>query len=225
MKRVLLTLVIASFAFGAFAQFQMGAKVGLNVSKIKPAYDLTNTADERADMYDDIVSTTTGTYFAIVMNTGGNIFSFQPELAYAQKGFKFKIGDEQMKYRYNYIDLKPLFNVGGGTSDWKVYANFGPSLSFWLSKKAYDSDGKGIDDSQKFDDDMDEDGMGVTDIRADIGFVFGVGFKYHLGPGWVLINPRYEWGFVPQTIYDLGSDGYGEVNRTFNLNVGYLFEF
>lgn len=224
MKRVLLTLVIASFTFGAFAQFQMGAKVGLNFSKIRPAYDLTNTADETADMYDEYISSTPGAYFAIVMNTGGNIFSFQPELAYAQKGFKIKMGDDEMKYRYNYIDLKPLFNVGGGTADWKVYANFGPSLSFWLSKKAYDKDGKGIDDSQKWDDSS-EDEDGPTDIRADLGFVFGVGFKYHVGPGWVLINPRYEWGFVPQTIHDQGSDGYGDVNRTFNLNVGYLFEF
>lgn len=224
MKRILLTLAIASFTIGAFAQFQMGAKVGLNSSKITTAYDLTNDADLHSDLYDDVISSTTGVYFAFVMNTGGNVFSFQPELAYSQKGYKVKVGDEEMKYRYNYIDFKPLFNVGGGTSDWKVYANFGPSLSFWLSKKAYDKNGKGIDDSQKWDNSSESEN-GPTDIRADLGFVFGLGFKYHLGPGWVLLNPRYEWGFVPQTIHDTGSEGFGEVNRTFNINVGYLFEF
>jgi hypothetical protein len=40
-----------------------------------------------------------------------------------------------------------------------------------------------------------------------------------------LINPRYEWGITPATIYDLGNDGFSEVNRTFSVNLGYLYEF
>jgi hypothetical protein len=117
-----------------------------------------------------------------------------------------------------------MFNIGGGNDTWRAYAHFGPSINIWMSKKTMDKDGKFIDGSDEWEN-ASEDENGSTDIRLDIGFVLGAGFKYKLGPGWALINPRYEMGFIPSTIVDLGSDGYGEVNRTFSINLGYLYEF
>ncbi|MBN2669553.1 MAG: PorT family protein [Bacteroidales bacterium] len=229
MKKLLILVAIATlFASNSFGQFQMGLKMGLNSSKLKFAYSTISNDDVNTSMKDahkDNVQSKMGLNFAFVMNTGGNVFQFQPEIAFAQRGAKIvSDGDLIGTYKYNYIDIKPLFNIGGGAENWKIYAHFGPSINFWLSKKSYDADGEYIKESDEWSNDSEEEN-GQTDIRLDIGFVFGAGFKYKLGPGWILANPRYEFGLLPTTIYDLGSEGFAEVNRTFSFNLGYLYEF
>jgi hypothetical protein len=230
MKKLLLLVAIATLGLSASAQFSMGLKFGANINTVKPAYFTTTSAvkDNIVEGYDDFTAPLTGMNVAFVMNTGGKIFSFQPEFAFSQRGAKAvdANGDLVAKFKANYFDLKPMFNIGGGTDTWRVYSHFGPTINVWLSKKATDKDGEFIKGSDEWAT-GEEDLMGAseTDIRLDVGFVFGAGFKYKLGPGWALINPRYEMGFVPQTIQDLGNDGYGEVNRTFSINFGYLYEF
>jgi len=222
MKKLLLLGLVAMFSVGAYAQFQMGLKVGVNSSITKIAY---NDSDfpELEENYDENTSHLMGLNLAFVMNTGGKVFSFQPEFAYSQRGSAD--ADDDSYSRMNYFDIKPMFNIGGGGENWRVYSHFGPTLNIWLSKASYDDNGDKIDGSDDWYDDSNDDGTGVMDIRADFGFVVGIGAKYKLGPGWILINPRYEWGFIPQTIVDMGSTGYGIVNRTFSFNTGYLYEF
>ena len=224
MKKLLLLVAIATISFGSFAQNQFGLKLGYNSSKITTAWasdkDLEDGLD---DMYEDVGSLG-GMYVGLVFTkTSDGFFSFQQELAFSQRGVKNT--DTDAYYRYNYIDIKPLFNFGGGADNWRAYVQVGPSINFWLSKAMYDKDGKYVDDSDEWLEDSDDEGMGALDIRAELGFVLGAGFKYQLGPGWVLVNPRYEWGISPKTIVDLGGEGFSEVNRTFTFNVGYLYEF
>lgn len=230
MKKFLLLVAVATITLSSYAQFSMGVKFGLNMNTIKPAYFTTESSvtESIKDGYADNVAPLAGMNFGFVMNTGGKVFSFQPELAFSQRGAKSLDGNGDLlfKTRHNYFDIKPLFNVGGGNDTWRAYAHFGPSINIWLSKKMYDKDGKFVDGSDEWEDGTEGAfGQSTTDIRVDIGFVLGAGFKYKLGPGWALINPRYEIGIIPQTIHDLGSDGYADVNRTFSINLGYLYEF
>ena len=227
MKKLLLLVAIASISLGSFAQKQFGLKVGLNLAKISTVYNTDDDAKDYLDKAEDYRAYTSGLNIGVAFNTGGENFSFQPELAYSQRGYDILDMDKKAAgyARYNYIDIKPLFNWGGGNDVWKAYAQFGPSINFWLSKKTYDKDGDIIDKSDEWAEDNDEDGAGRLDIRGELGFVLGAGFKYKVGPGWALVNPRYEWGLSPMTIVDTGSKGYAIVNRTFSINVGYLYEF
>lgn len=223
MKKTLLLLAIASISLGTFAQAQLGLKLGYNSSKIAPAWITDKDMEDGInDLYDDVESLG-GLYFGLVYTkTTDGVFSFQQELAFSQRGFK---NDDDSYGRASYIDIKPLFNFGGGTDDWRAYFQIGPSINFWLSKAAYDKDGKYIKDTDEFHNEEFDDGSGIYDIRAELGFVVGAGFKYKVGPGWLLINPRYEWGISPQTLYDTGGEGFITVNRTFSFNAGYLYEF
>ena len=230
MKKLLVTGVILALTLGSFAQTQLGLKFGYNLSKVSVAYNtVENETSKQAieDLYNDFSESLGGMNVGLAFNTGGEIFSFQLELAFSQRGNSFIDSDKKsIGYsRYNYIDLKPLFHLGYGKETWKAYAQFGPSINYWMSKKSYDKDGEFVDESDKWETELDEGENGSFDWRAEIGFVLGAGFKYKLGPGWALVNPRYEWGITPKTSHDTGTKGFAEVNRTFSINLGYLYEF
>ena len=250
MKKVLLTIIVAAISLGGFAQFQMGLKGGLNISKTKIAYDSRENADDYADIYDEFNDSKAGLNIGLVLNMGEDegIASFQPEFMFSQRGgttydskiedFNLVRGEESGKYKANYFDIKLLTNMGGGGDNWKVYGQFGPSLNIWLSKWEYDTDGNlkstwyyeegelpVYETSDTWHNQKDADKNGEYDLRIDLGLVVGVGFKYKLGPGWLLVNPRYEFGIAPTTINDTGSNGYSLVNRTLSFNLGYLYQF
>jgi hypothetical protein len=240
MKKVLLTIIVAAISLGGFAQVQLGLKGGLNISKTKVAYDTQDSKDgpfDSGDWHDEFNDSKAGINIGLVLNMGEDegIASFQPELMFSQRGgttYKSKIedftlvrGEESGKVKMNYFDIKLLTNMGGGGDNWKVYAQFGPSLNIWLSKGKYDTDGDLIKDSDEWNYEKDADANGEYDVRLDLGLVIGVGFKYKLGPGWLLLNPRYEFGIAPTTINDTGSNGYSLVNRTLSFNLGYLYQF
>jgi len=227
MKKLLLLGVIAIFSFNAFSQTQLGLKFGYNSSKITTAYITDENKDFIQDFYKDYTASQSGFNIGFVYtNTTDGVFSFQQEIVFSQRGYEdLDLDKGHAGYsRFNYIDIKPLFNFGGGSDNWRVYAQVGPSVNIWMSKKSYDKDDKFIEKSDEWDSaTADEDG--ANDIRVSLGLVLGGGFKYKLGPGWALINPRYELGFTPVTIVDTGSKGYAIVNRTFSINLGYLYEF
>lgn len=218
MKKLLLSIALGVFSLGAFAQFQFGIKTGLNLSKLSSGYIMPDKVDRDAvkKSFDDNGAYKSGFNIAFAMCTGGKIFSFQPEFAIAQRGIKYK--NSNFYERMNYFDIKPLFNIGGGSDSWRVYSQFGFSFNTWLTKKGYDSNGNAISGTENWDED---------DVRFDIGLILGFGFKYKLGPGWILANPRYEWGLLPTHVFKNTDDEwlYGTLNKTFNFNIGYLFSF
>ncbi len=227
MKKVFLTLAIASLAFGSFAQTQLGLKMGYNSSKVTTAFITDEANKEWIQKTNDYVGNTTGFNIGLVYtSTTDKVFSFQQELSFSQRGSSNLDADKNVvgNTRMNYIDIKPLFNFGGGSDNWRAYAQVGPSVNIWMSKASYDKDGTFVDKSDEWQSaTADEDGE--NDIRVELGFVAGLGFKYKVGPGWLLFNPRYEWGLTPTTIVDTGSKGYAIVNRTLSINAGYLYEF
>lgn len=230
MKRLLVIGVLVAITIGAHAQKQLGLKFGYNSSKVSVAY---NTVDNEAfkqlieETYNDYTSSLGGLNVGLAFNTGGKIFSFQLEVAYSQRGYSTLDSDKKLDGygKLNYLDTKTLFNVGYGDDTWRAYAQFGPSFNYWMSKKGFDKDDKFIEESDEWEKELDESKDGSLDWRGELGLVFGAGFKYKLGPGWALINPRYEWGITPKTTYDTGSKGFADVNRTFSINLGYLYEF
>ena len=226
MKKTLILIFTIALGVNTFAQTSLGLKFGLNSNTYwavgnkslgEPAADVANST------YGNLIGYNAGLAFNTKM---GDVGSFQLELLYSQKGNSAK--STKAFNRATYIDLKPLFNLGGGGDKWRVFAQIGPSINFWLSKADYDPVfGKFIPGSDKFLS-ATEDEDGTNNIRVDFGVVLGFGFKYKVGPGWILLNPRYELDLVPHTIVDLGGSdqgGYGIMNKGMSITTGYLFEF
>jgi len=226
MRKILLLIVNT-----AFSQFQIGPKFGMNFSKNKAK----STGDISKILTDDFnknVRTKTGINVGLMFNFGGDhVFNFQPEFMYVSKGFRTVDNNGNISYtqKNNYLDINWLFNLGKTVNNkWRVYGIFGPTTDIWLSKASYDKDGKFEDGSDNFKFDEVDDNISYTDIRFDIGFVLGAGFKYKLGPGWLIFSPRYKWGFIPQASAQFltnESDYLYLKNKGFYLDFGYAFQF
>ncbi len=228
MKKILLLITVITLSFNAFSQFQIGLKGGLNLTTLKAAYSTGGLADKVQESWNNNIQSKSGLGLGFVMSVGGSVFRFQPEFVYMQRGTGIK--GSSSEFKTNYFDTKLLFNIGGGGERWKIYSQFGPSFNFWLSKGVYDKNGKLVPGTDKWEDGTETtlpngETASTRDIRFDIGFVLGLEGRIKVGPGWILINPRYEFGVIPQTINDLGADVYSRVNRDISLNTGYLFEF
>jgi len=230
MKKILLLIAIFATVSLTFAQFQIGPKFGVNFSKQK-ASDMGDnpfTPNMVTDFNAD-VRNKTGASIGLMMNIAGNhVFNFQPEFMYVSRGYVSVDSLNNSSRQVNkYLDVNLLFNLGKTTENWRVYGIFGPSLDFWLSKATYDKDGKFIDKSDEFDNNTNFFGITVTDFPVDFSFIIGAGFKYKLGPGWLCLSPRYQIGFIPQTLYDFGNDDYLTYSnkRGIYLDFSYAFQF
>ena len=226
MKKTLIIAIAIAMSINAFSQTSLGLKFGLNSNSFW-AVGTQDKGKAAADIANPNYGNLIGFNFGLAFNSEmGDVGHFQMEISYSQKGNAAK--HSKAFDRYTYIDFKPLFNLGGGGDKWRIYAQIGPSFNFWLSKASYDPIwGKFIPGSDKFLS-ATEDENAINNIRADFGVVLGFGFKYKVGPGWILLNPRYELGLAPHTIIDLGGSddgGVGVMNRGMSLNMGYLFEF
>lgn len=225
MKKALFILIYVFIVNTAFSQFQIGPKFGLNFSKQKYHEYGTSNGVFTVDDINDNIRTKAGVGFGLMMNIGGNhMFNFQPEFMYIMRGSNLvdNDGNAMSTQKNNYLDIDFLFNLGKTVSGkWRIYGIIGPSIDIWLSKATYDADGNFI----KTTDEFDNDGT-VVDVRVDLAFVLGAGFKYKLGPGWLTFSPRYKVGVIPQTMYDNGGDSsVGTTNKGFYLDFGYAFQF
>jgi len=232
MKKGLIILAIAMFSTSAFSQFQIGPKFGMNFSKQK-GHTTGSVSELLYGDFNDNVRSKMGTQFGFMMNMGGDhVFNFQPEFMYVNRGYKYVDSDGNLLYtqKNNYLDIDLLFNLGKTTnSTWRVYGILGPAIDVWLSQGAYDKDGEFIAHSDEFSFDDGNNSVVYTDVRVDVSFVFGAGFKYRLGPGWLIFSPRYKWGFVPQHskqyLNSSDNDFFYLTNKGFYLDFGYAFQF
>lgn len=259
MKKLLLLGLVATISVSAYAQFQMGPAGGLSINSARIARG-SGDAVEEADKYKNSISSQSGYNLGLVMSTGGKIFSFQPEILLAKRGF-VKSGQEYVTENYSdnidvikvklalapdmgdvtysnlFLDVKFMFNFGYGGENWRAFAQLGPSVNVMLNRKRVDAAGNTVIMSdENFDKNgtyyktgelriPDETQDFVYDVPVVIGVTLGLGGKYKAGPGWIMFNPRYEWGFTPTNVYDTGSNGYAKFEKGMSFNLGYLFEF
>lgn len=142
------------------------------------------------------------------------MFSIQPELLYAQKGFKMEEAGDKMTFRANYLNVPVLAKIAFGPEALKGFITAGPAVSYWMSGKSkYESGGETENEGYDFDD---------TDNRLDLGASIGVGVGYGVGAGTVNLDVRY--GFGLSSVYDGGDDDDSKLkNRVLGVSVAYLF--
>ncbi|MBT3208262.1 MAG: PorT family protein [Bacteroidetes bacterium] len=217
MKKLLTFIIVLFVANSMVAQISVGPRLGVNIAS--HTY-ISDDKDIQKD-FNDLSGSIVGASFGGVLNIKKDKSKeFQLELLMVQKGESFEIFDEKYKFRTSYLNLKPMWNWGGGDrrGNWFAYGQFGPYVGFWMGAKDVESGTK-----YEFED-IDTEYKELRHIRFDVGISIGAGFKYKVGPGYIDFNPRFSHGFAPQIIDDMKSYWTANLNRNFSLNFGYLIE-
>ena len=198
MKKIVLSLgLLAGASMAANAQATLGIKAGVVAATV---------AGEDADGVDNHF----GFQLGGVANFGINdMFSFQPELLYSQKGFQIKESDSgftlESKTTFHYIDVPLLLHVNAGG----LFFEAGPQLGFLAGQKTkQEVSGGGMSGSQTS---TDTDGL----RKFDVGYIAGLGYQLESG---LSLGVRYNGGLL-----SIDEDGDGKThNSVFQFQVGYM---
>jgi hypothetical protein len=186
MKRIFLLLAFAGTFAAADAQTKIGLKGGVN---------LADWGGEDADNVDAKIGFHVGGYanFAV-----GNKFSIQPELVYSTQGGKVDAPGDDIKFRFNYINIPVMvkYELIEG-----LHAQLGPQFGFAVTRKTKQGD---------VTVDRNDDYKGF-----DLGIGLGASYQFPSTP--VGIDARYVFG-----LSRLDDDGDAkQFNRVFQLGVTY----
>ncbi len=228
-KFILLVAVAMGMGIAAEAQsVSFGPRVGVNLATLNASGGDDNLREE----FNDAVGYTSGAQLGAVVNFGiSDMFSFQPELLYSQRGFEASgeiseeepIGEVNIKSQMNYLELPILGKVSFGGESLKGFVTAGPSVGYWMSGKTkYSFMGEEEAEDYEFSDDFEG---GVKENRLDLGASIGIGLAYRLGPGALNLDVRYGLGISDISKYenDRPNDESKGTHRTLGISLAYLF--
>jgi len=214
--RILIALIVFSFATESFAQVKVGGKTGLNIS--------TMVYKDNDETYSDDFDKKLGFHLGpIVEFSFTELISLETGLILSSKGFKRIEKDEYEEWKQTlntlYLDIpitaKFSFNLGGV----KIYTALGPYIGIGLTGKVkeeytyYDEDPEKDDWEIKWGSDEEKHDL----KRLDIGLSGGAGVQIKF----ILIGFHYNLGLANISPYT--ENGATVANRTFGFSVGVLF--
>lgn len=228
MNRILKGAVAASLllllaATAAQSQLRYGIKGGLSLSNLW-GDGITEFEDDLLAS-DPVTSVESGWVYFI---TGGvfvrydfipDFLAIQPELLYLRGGKSWDVNDEDLKVYVDYITLPVLFKLMIPL-DYPVTpsAYAGPVFSYSLRARTEGlenvPDGADLGFMTGFGEDIDD---AVNDF--DVGLAAGLAFDIEAGPGAVVLDFRYNWGFLEVF------DGQDIRNYSFQLMAGYALGY
>ncbi len=200
--------MLTGLFISANAQITIIPKIGISVSKV--AYEVPVVNIDK----DDLESVT-----GLVLGAGleykvNDLFSFQPELLYIQKGGRIDLGIVEGETKLNYLEIPLLAKFNFAVDPVKLYLNAGPSLGFGIG-------GENKGNILGFGGSGDIDfGDGDDELKpVDVGLQVGGGVGYPLGQGTLLLDLRYGAGLSNLS----NAEDFMFKNRTFTVAVGYAF--
>lgn len=208
MKKTLLAIGLLSSSFVSFAQYSVGIKGGLNLSKYTG--EVNSEALIKAGFNGGLV----GNYEI------SDRFAVQAEVLFTTKGYKTDMATDSSYFRsyikLNYIEIPILLKASfGNPQGIQAFALAGPNFSFLTSgKSSYEySYFGGL-----------SKGSGEQDIKQyyntfDLGLSIGGGVSYAMGMGKIFAETRYGYGLTNAS-KDTGSIYH---NTNLQFSVGYLF--
>lgn len=197
MKKGLIFVLFALVSIVSYSQVSWNAKVGMNMSNF--------TGDMDTDM-------------KIGFNVGVGMeyqftetWSIQPSLMFTQKGGKYDIDNETLKFNPMYLEIPVLAAARFAVADnQNIVVKAGPYFAFGIAGKVKVGDEK----ADFFGDGDDQYGA----KRFDCGV--GVGVAYEIGKFFVGLDG--EFGFT--NVIDFKEDGVSNPkNMNFSIGVGYKF--
>ena len=214
MRKLLITALLLFTTILLQAQFRVGPRFGYNQS--------TTTRSQGGITVSEVY----GFQGGVSMLIGGQM-AFQPEILYMQKGMRIDTSKNAsyVKFTNNYLAVPLLLNFSFGKQRVRFFFNFGPYVAYWLDGKVESMvDGRKIEYDYVFDENLDDDG--IKDHRFDYGFCGGVGVRFQLGKGYIVVDGRLDYGFDDITTVKEGGASYISTrNRTVSGSIAYLFYF
>lgn len=132
--------------------------------------------------------------------------SFQPEMLYSTRGFKYIGGDTSIKHNLSYIDYPFLIGIQVGENG---FINFGPQIGYLINDKV-----KGVVTNSSSSTNLDSSNVYGYNT-TEYALVFGGGYKFKFN---LIVSVRGMYGLTKlYTNADLSH------NFTFGLSVAYSF--
>jgi hypothetical protein len=209
-------------AINANAQLSIGVRGGYNHANVHLTEGLDNlTPDVKAiDAY---------SVAAVVEMPLGHGFSFQPELAYTQKGFRMAEGfefelfnfpipvDVEAESRFNYLEAPLLFKYELGDGKVRAYVTGGPSFGYATSGRLRTFTNLLVE-IKLLDTNIDLESIDYQ--RFEVAAVAGAGLKVDAGRIQIFADARYQHGFTE--LYDIPVLDERIRNKGFGVNAGVL---
>ena len=170
----ILVTILAVAAAPTFAQSTVtgGVKIGVNFSKL--TFSEEGFDDETSDSKTGLV---VGGFVDVPIT---ELFSFQPEILYSQKGGKQEIpGLGDSKVKIDLVQIPVLFKANFAGTSVRPFVVFGPGFGFVTSAKIEEPD---IDDLDIKDD--------VASV--EVSGIIGAGIQFGRG----IVEFRYDHGFT-----------------------------
>ena len=170
MKKLLFSLSLLANSIGA-VQAQSDVSLGL-----KAGATLSSYVGKQATGYESLFGFHGGGFANIGFT---NLFAFQPEILYSQKGAKSSSSD--LTIRLSYLDVPLAFHVNADG----LFFEAGPQVGFLLAAKNKTGN-ISVDTKSSYN-------------TVDFGYLFGLGYQRKSGLG---IGLRYNGGFtnIPKAV-------------------------
>ncbi len=249
--------VLVMSATSSFSQgFGLGMRFGGTFSKYSNWSKL--TTDELVEA-SDLNPAKAGLQASFVLNPMfSKMFGLEIEFNFEQKGATVKSSyenedgknvDTKMTATYNYMTVPILFKGGYAFGMFSVYGMVGPYVGVALGAKEryYENDALKEEYTVEFGEGEASGDNGtigaplnrgaIKASRLDVGLTLGVQPGVRLGPGDLVLDIRYNWGFIgvdnptaaeKSDYNDYASDNdllpyYSFCNRNFGISIGYIF--
>jgi len=226
------TAMLLMSSISSFCQyFSAGARVGMdfgslsNFSKIN-LLDLNNEPGVKRNVHAGFQGGFMATY------SFNKIIGLQGELILDRKGVKvtdtysgFSVVNE---ISISYLTIPILIKIGTEIGKFKIYGILGPYIGIGLGGKAtFGTINTQVSEMDvKFSQEP-KDGDNYEHLkRLDVGLAIGVEPEFKLGPGDILLDLRYNFGFLDiNNPYQKGDNYYSNANRSFGVSLGYMIPF
>lgn len=171
-------------------------------------------------------------------------FSIQPEINFAQKGFKLRQEEfdnnseatQDFSAILNYIEVPIMGSLQFGDQNVQAIINFGPYVAYGIGGKAKlkqeikdlvtpaNSESNSLERKIKFGTEPESnlDDILYIDNALDVGFQAGLGVGISAGPGFIVFEQRFGMGFL--NLRDKTDTNVGDVrsqNRFIYATLGY----
>ncbi|CCH02738.1 hypothetical protein FAES_4739 [Fibrella aestuarina BUZ 2] len=147
----------------------------------------------------------TGFHAGVVLSFGRRAFTVQPEVLYAQYGFKAVAGSDYLQFKFNVIEVPLLLKYTFGQANARFFVNAGPTATYLLGGTISVREGGETGEAPIE--------PGPNDGRINYGGSVGIGVALQAGPGSLHIEARGT--------YLTSSDADGNLLNG-KLSVGYL---
>jgi len=202
------------------AQTSIGTRAGVFFANVRTTDLLDNVSDE----FNDLTAYSVALTAKVPLST---TLSFQPELAFTQKGFStlqqtdvtlfdvpLPVGVE-VDTRFGYLETPLLLRADFGNQEISGYVVGGPSLGYAVDGQLQTRTA-GLIEFDVLDQDIDLDAIGYN--RFEFSGVIGAGVSYDAGFGDIFVEGRYQHGFTE--LYDIPVLSETVKNRGIGINAG-----